>query len=267
MKLLNKTLTALTLAGLTLASFADTKLVVAASPVPHAEILEFVKPYLKEKGVDLEVKVFTDYVQPNVAVTEGKADANFFQHIPYLTAYNKDHGTNIIPGFEVHIEPFAAYSTKYKKLEDLPKGALVAIPNDPANTARALLLLQQAGLITLKDPNDILATERAIVDNPKKLKIKSFEAANLPRVLNDVDLDLINANYALKAGLNPVKDSLVYELKGPYANLIAYLPERKDSPEIKLLEQALNRQEVKDFILTKYSGTIVPVFAPAPAAK
>lgn len=243
-------------------AFANTKLVVAATPVPHAEILEFVKPYLKAHGVDLEIKVFTDYVTPNVVVSEGQADANFYLHIPYLNAYNKDHGTNIVPGFAVHIEPFGIYSDKYKSLDRIKDGALVALPNDPANTGRALLLLQQQGLIKLKDPSNIYSTERDVAENPHHFKFYLVEAANLPRILPDVDLDLINANYALKANLNPVKDALAVEKSGPYANIIATRPDNANSPAIKLLTEALDRKVVKDFILQKYQGAVIPVFDP-----
>src|SRR5689334_441515 len=167
---------------------------VAASAIPHAEILEFVKPQLKAQGIDLQVRVFTDYIQPNLQVDERQLDANFFQHKPYLDAFNKDRGTHLvaIPNSTVHVEPFGAYSKKIKSVTQLRNGAVIAIPNDPSNCARSLLLLQKQGLIKLKDPTNILATARDIASNPKKLQIRELEAATLPRVLEDVDLALIN---------------------------------------------------------------------------
>ncbi len=180
------------------------KLSVAATPVPHAELLEFVKPDLAKEGVDLDIKVFTDYVQPNLQVSDKQIDVNFFQHQPYLDSFNKEHGTKLVPVGLVHVEPFGAYSQKIKDIKDLKDGAQVAIPNDPSNGARALLLLQKQGLIKLKDPTNILATARDVSENPKHLKFRELEAATLPRVLPDVDVALINTNYALEAGLNPV---------------------------------------------------------------
>ncbi|RIY34001.1 methionine ABC transporter substrate-binding protein [Psittacicella hinzii] len=259
-----KTLATFVLGAATLTSaYANQKLVVAASPVPHAEILEFVKPILAKQGIDLEVKVFTDYILPNKVVSSGEADANFFQHQPYLDAYNVQYKTDIVGGFPVHIEPFAIYSTKYKSLDDLPRGATFVLPNDPSNQGRALLLLQSAGLITLKDSTKLLSTERDIAENPKKFKILPVEAANIPRVYKSADLGLINANYALTAGLNPAKDSLALEVDGPYANFIAYRKVNADDPRIKALEAALGSKEVYDFIVSKYNGGIVPVFKPA----
>ena len=172
---------------------------VAASPVPHAEILEFVKPALAKEGVNLKVKVFTDYVQPNVQVAEKRLDANFFQHQPYLDEFNKSKGTNLVSVAAVHLEPLGAYSSKYKKLDELKDGATVVIPNDATNGGRALLLLDKAGLIKLKDSKNILSTPKDIVENKKNLKFRELEAATIPRVLTQVDLALINSNYALEA--------------------------------------------------------------------
>lgn len=263
MKKLAKALVVATLTTiLTTSAFANQKLVVAASPVPHAEILEFVKPLLKEKGIDLEVKVFTDYILPNKTLTDGIVDANFYQHQPYLDAYNKQHKTNIIGGFAVHIEPFAIYSVKQTSLENIKNGATFIIPNDPSNGGRSLLLVEKAGLIKLKDSTNLLATERDIVENPHKLKFLSVEAANIPRVYKSADFGLINANYALTAGLNPSKDALFVENGGPYANFVAYLPALKDDPRIKALEEVLGRKEVYDFIVKKYNGGVIPVFTP-----
>ncbi|MEJ6656548.1 MAG: MetQ/NlpA family ABC transporter substrate-binding protein, partial [Pseudomonas sp.] len=190
---------------------AAEKLSIAATAVPHAEILEFVKPGLAEQGVELDIKVFTDYVQPNLQVAEGRLDANFFQHKPYLDEFNKGRGTDLVSVANVHVEPFGIYSSKLKSLDEISNRATVAIPNDATNGGRALLLLDKAGVITLKDKSNILATPRDIEDNPHKLRIRELEAATLPRVLDQVDLALINTNYALEAGLNPTEDALAIE--------------------------------------------------------
>ena len=237
------------------------KLSVAATPVPHAELLEFVKPDLAAQGVELDIKVFTDYVQPNQQVIDGQIDSNFFQHKPYMDSFNKEHGSNLVSVGLVHVEPFGAYSQKIKDVSELKDGALVALPNDPSNGARALLLLQREGLIQLKDPDNILATARDIADNPKKLKFKELEAATLPRILPDVDLALINTNYALEAGLNPTEDALFIEDKeSPYANLVATTADKRDDEAIVKLVQALQSDKVRDYILEHYKGAIVPAF-------
>ncbi len=237
------------------------KLSVAATPVPHAELLEFVKPALAKEGVELDIKVFTDYVQPNRQVWDGAIDANFFQHKPYMDSFNKEHKTELVSVGLVHVEPFGAYSSKIKRLADLKNGAQVALPNDPSNGARALLLLQKEGLIKLKDPTNILATSRDIVENPRNLRFREIEAANLPRVLPDVDLALINTNYALQAGLNPARDALFIEgVESPYANLIAVKAANVNSPVVKKLVQALNSDATRKFIQDKYQGAIVPAF-------
>ena len=236
-------------------------LTVAATPVPHAEILEFVKPALAKEGVDLKVKVFTDYIQPNVQVAEKRLDANFFQHQPYLDEFNKAKGTNLVAVTGVHLEPLGAYSNKIKDLKDLPSGANVVIPNDATNGGRALLLLAKAGVITLKDPNNILSTVKDIAQNPKDLKIRELEAATIPRVLTQVDLALINTNYALEAKLDPSKDALVIEgSDSPYVNILVARPDDKDSEAMKKLIAALHSPEVKAFILEKYKGAVLPAF-------
>lgn len=237
------------------------KLSVAATPVPHAELLEFVKPALAKEGVELDIKVFTDYVQPNVQVADGQLDANFFQHKPYLDSFNSERKTNLVSVGLVHVEPFGAYSSKIKSVDELKDGAQVALPNDPSNGARALLLLQKQGLIKLKDPSNILATARDIAENPKNLRFRELEAATLPRVLPDVDMALINTNYALEAGLNPVNDALFIEGEdSPYANLVAANADRKDDVAIQKLVKALQTDEVRAFIQEKYKGSIVPAF-------
>ena len=239
---------------------ADT-LTVAASPVPHAEILEFVKPALAKEGVDLKVKVFTDYIQPNVQVAEKRLDANFFQHQPYLDEFNKAKGTHLVSVAGVHLEPLGAYSSKYKTLAELPNGANVVIPNDATNGGRALLLLANQGLITLKNPTDILSTIKDITGNEKGLKFRELEAATLPRVLTQVDLALINTNYALEAKLDPSKDALAIEGNdSPYVNILVTREDNKDSDAVQKLVKALKTPEVKKFINEKYKGAILPAF-------
>ncbi|WP_095049535.1 MetQ/NlpA family ABC transporter substrate-binding protein [Pseudomonas sp. Irchel s3h9] len=236
-------------------------LTVAATPVPHAEILEFVKPALAKEGVELKVKVFTDYIQPNVQVAEKRLDANFFQHQPYLDEFNKAKGTSLVAVTGVHLEPLGAYSSKLKELKDLPSGANVVIPNDATNGGRALLLLAKAGVITLKDPTNILSTVKDIATNPKDLKIRELEAATIPRVLTQVDLALINTNYALEAKLDPSKDALVIEGNdSPYVNILVSRADNKDSDAMKKLAAALHSPEVKKFITEKYKGAVLPAF-------
>ena len=236
-------------------------LTVAATPVPHAEILEFVKPALAKEGVDLKVKVFTDYIQPNVQVAEKRLDANFFQHQPYLDEFNKAKGTSLVAVTGVHLEPLGAYSNKIKDLKDLPSGANVVIPNDATNGGRALLLLAKNGLITLKDPTNILSTIKDITGNDKNLKFRELEAATLPRVLTQVDLALINTNYALEAKLDPSKDALVIEGNdSPYVNILVSRADNKDSDAMQKLAAALHSPEVKKFITEKYKGAVLPAF-------
>jgi D-methionine transport system substrate-binding protein len=244
-----------------LAVQAQTQLSIAATAVPHAEILEHVKPALAKEGVILDIKVFTDYIQPNVQVAEKKIDLNFFQHKPYLDEFNKNKGTNLVSVTPVHIEPYGAYSKKVTKVADLAKGAIIAIPNDPSNGGRALVLLEQNGLIKLKDSHNILSTVKDITENKKGFKIKELEAATLPRVLDQVDLALINTNYAIEAKLVPTRDALFIEdSKSPYANLLVSRPDNKDSDAVKKLVAALHSEDVKKFIESKYQGAVVPAF-------
>jgi len=257
---MKKLLTALALVASLSAQAADT-LNVAATAVPHAEILEFIQPTLAQQGVALKIKVFTDYVQPNVQVAEKRMDANFFQHQPYLDEFNRSKGTRLVSVAGVHIEPFGAYSRKIKSLAELPQGASVVIPNDATNGGRALLLLARAGVIKLKDATNILATPRDIVDNPKGIKIRELEAATLPRVLDQVDLALINTNYALEAGLNPAKDALAIEgSESPYVNILVTREDNRDAAAVVKLVEALKSEAVKRFILDKYKGAVVPAF-------
>jgi D-methionine transport system substrate-binding protein len=240
---------------------AAEKLVVAATQVPHAEILAFVKPALAKEGVDLDIKVFSDYVQPNVQLVDKQVDLNFFQHQPYLDTFNQDRKANLVAIAKVHVEPFGAYSRKIKNLSELKSGATVAIPNDPTNGGRALLLLQKQGLIELKDPKNIRATPLDVTENPRKLKFQELEAAMLPRALDDVDLALINTNYALQAGLVPTRDALFIEgADSPYVNVLVARPDNKDKPAVQKLVKALHTPELKQFILDKYKGAVVPAF-------
>lgn len=237
------------------------KLVVAATAVPHAEILEHIKPALAQQGVDLEVRVFNDYVQPNLVVDQGQADANYFQTGPYLEDFNKNRGTHLKIVTGVHVEPFGAYSRRWKSIAEIPAGGTVALPNDPSTTGRALLLLQTTGLITLKDPKNELATVKDIASNPKNLTFRELEAPALPRVLDQVDLALINTNYALDAKLNPSRDALAIESKdSPYVNFLVAREDNANDPRIQKLAAALRTPEVKAFIEQKYQGAVVPAF-------
>ena len=261
--MLKKTLTALAIATLTLSAQAADVLKVAATAVPHAEILNFIKPQLQAQGVQLQIKEFSDYVQPNAAVEDKQLDANFFQHQPYLDSYNKDRKSSLVqvPNGKVHVEPFGAYSKKIQRIADLPNGATVAIPNDPSNGGRALLLLAQQGLIELKDPSNLTATALDVVKNPKKLKFRELEAPLLPRALDDVHLALINTNYAIEAKLKPTQDALFIEgADSPYTNIVAARKDRADGADIAKLIQALHSAETKKFIQDKYQGAVVPAF-------
>ncbi len=234
---------------------------VAATPVPHAEILNFIKPKLEEEGIILDVIEFTDYVTPNLALADEEVDANFFQHGPYLEAFNRERGLDLMNACKVHVEPLGLYSKKISSIDELEDGAIIAIPNDPTNEGRALLLLEAKNIITLSEDAGLEATEKDIVENPKNLVFKPVEAAQLPRTLDDVDAAIINTNYALEGNLNPVKDALIMEgSESPYANILAIRPEDEDNPAIKKLIDALQSEDVKNFINEKYEGSIVPVF-------
>ncbi|KZL90850.1 MetQ/NlpA family ABC transporter substrate-binding protein [Clostridium magnum] len=239
----------------------ETKKVIkiGASPVPHKEILEVVKPILQKEGYDLQIVEFTDYVTPNTALNDGELDANFFQHVPYLTTFNQEKHTDLSYTAKVHIEPMGVYSNKVKKIEEIKDGAEIAIPNDPTNGARALKVLQTAGLIKLKDGD--LVSKLDITENKKNIKIKELEAPQLPRVLNDVDAAVINTNYAIEAKLNPTKDAIAIEAKdSPYANIIVVRTKDKDQAFVQALNKAVNSAEVKKFIEDKYQGSIIPAF-------
>lgn len=240
------------------------KLVVGASNVPHAEILEKAKPILKEKGIELDIKKFQDYVLPNQALESKELDANYFQHIPYLEAQIAENGYDFVNAGGIHIEPIGIYSKKYKKLEDLPTGATIIMSNSVADHGRILTMLERKGLIKLKDGVDkVAATVKDIAENPKKLKFDTeYEASLLPQIFNNNEGDavLINSNYAIDAGLNPLKDSIAIEDKeSPYVNVVAVRKGDETKEEIKALVEVLHSKEIQDFILEKYEGAVVPV--------
>lgn len=234
---------------------------VGATAVPHAEILRFIKPSLEKEGVQLDIIEFSDYVRPNVALAEKELDANFFQHIPYLQKFSADRNLPLTYSVAVHIEPMGLYSKKIKSVNDIASGANIAVPNDPTNSGRALAVLAKAGLVKLKDGVGVNGTVKDIIDNPKGLKIRELDAAQLPRALDDVTAAVINTNYALEAKLTPAKDALVIEAKdSPYANILAIRKGDENRPEIQKLSKALTSEEVKKFIAEKYQGAIVPAF-------
>ena len=255
-----QSLALLAAAIISFSAHANERLTVGATPVPHAEILEFVKPVLAKEGVDLDIKVFTDFIQPNLQLAEKNLDANYYQYRPFLDDFNKTRHTALVPVVGVHSEPFGAYSTKIKDLKDLPDGASVAIPNDPVNTGRALVLLHEAGLIKLKDPSNTLATQRDIAENPKKLKIRELEGALLARAVNQVDLAFVFANYALEAGIDTSSALIVEKGKDLYVEYLVARPDNLQDPRIQKLAKALNTPEVRQFILTRYKGQIAPGF-------
>ena len=235
---------------------------VGASPTPHAEILKAAVPLMKARGHELKIVEYADYVQPNMALDAGELDANYFQHQPYLSDFNKEKGTKLVSIASVHYEPFGIYAGRTKSLKDLKNGAVVAVPNDTTNEARALLLLQSNGLIKLKDGAGLPATRRDIVENPKKLKIEELEAAQLVRSLPDVDFATINGNYAILGGLK-VKDALAAETADSiaattYANILAVREGDEQRPELKDLAEVLKSDDIKKFMNDKYEGAVVP---------
>jgi D-methionine transport system substrate-binding protein len=234
---------------------------VAASPTPHAEILEQCVPILAEQGIDLEIHEYGDYVIPNTAVEEGDEDANYFQHVPYLDNFNAENGTHLVSVAGIHIEPMGIYAGKTASLDELADGATVAVPNDVTNEARALLLLEAQGLITLSDDAGLEATPNDIVDNPKNLTFTELEAAMVPNVVSEVDIAVINSNYAMQAGFNPVTDALAIEdADSPYVNVLVVKEGNENDPAILALIDALQSDTVRDFINETYDGAVVPVF-------
>lgn len=241
----------------------DKTITIGASAVPHAEILKSLSGEFEKKGYQLDVVEFTDFVRPNKALADGELDANFFQHKPYLDNFNEENKTDLVPVGYVNFIPMEVYPGKTKTFDGLKEGAKVAVPNDASNEARALLLLADNGLITLKDGVGIQATIRDIVDNPRNLEFVEIEAAQIPRMLNDVDIAVINGNYFISAGLN-IKDALTGETTDSlaakaYANLIAVRPADKDSDKAKVLAEVLNSPAAKNFTNDKYKGGVIPV--------
>ena len=234
-------------------------LIVGATAVPHAEILEFIQPTLAAQGFPIEIKVFNDYVQPNTQLAESRIDVNYFQTRPYLDEFNAARGSDLVTVAGIHVEPLGAYSRRHETLAELPDGADVAIPNDASSIGRALILLQTAGLIRLNDPTNPLQSLRDIAENPKNLRFRELESATLPRVLDQVDMAVINTNYALDAGLKPRTDALAIEGgDSPYVNYLVARPENQNDPRVVALAAALRSQAVKDFIAEKYDGAVIP---------
>lgn len=242
---------------------ADEKTIkVAASAVPHAEILEQAKPLLEAQGYTLEVQIFSDYVQPNMVVESGDFDANYFQHIPYLDSFNEEKGTHLVNAGGIHYEPFGLYPGKEKDLANM-QGATVAVPNDTTNEARALLLLQDNGYLKLKEGAGLTATKNDIVENPYDIELIEMEAAQLPRTLVDVSFAVMNGNYALEAGYTVAKDALVYESAASdaaktYVNIIAVKEGNEATDKIKALVAALESEEVTSYINATYNGGVIP---------
>ncbi len=237
---------------------------VGASVTPHSEILNQAKPLLLENGYELTIVEYTDYILPNTALDGGELDANFFQHTPYLDDFNEKNGTDISSALSVHFEPFGIYSEKHENLTDLPQGAIIAVPNDTSNEARALLLLEANGIITLKEDIGLSATILDIVENPYEVEIQEIEAAQLTRVLPDVDFACINGNYALQGDLT-AEDALAFEDAASisaqtYANILAVNTSELESEKTKALVEALTSEEVKTFINESYEGAVIPVF-------
>ncbi len=234
---------------------------VGASPEPHGTLLNLVVDNLAEEGITLEIVEFTDYIMPNEALESGEIDANYFQHLPYLESFNVEHGYNLVSAGGIHIEPMALYSTKHASIEDIPDGATIAIPNDPTNEGRALLLLESAGLITLSEDAGIEAVPSDVVDNPHNFRFSEIEAASLPRVLDDADAAVINGNYAIPAGLIATRDGLYVEGgDSPYVNVIAVKAGNENNEAVQALVEALKSDEVADFVAQNYpNGEVILV--------
>ena len=252
------------LAGCGKSTSADDKVIkVAASATPHAEILEQAKPLLEAKGYDLQVTVFDDYVQPNNVVEGGDFDANYFQHIPYLESFNEEKGTHLVNAGGIHYEPFGIYPGTKATLDELADGDSIAVPNDTTNEARALLLLQDNGIVTLKEDAGLTATKNDIVENPYNVDIVELEAAQVPRVKDEVAFMVLNGNYALEAGFSVAKDSIAYEKSDSeaaktYVNVIAVKEGNENNDKIKALVEVLTSQEIKDYINNTYDGAVIP---------
>ena len=252
---------------LSLSSFTvqaqTTTIKVGATAVPHSEILAEIQPMLEAQGIKMEIIEFSDYVLPNRTLQDKELDANFFQHKPYLDAFNANHGTQLVVAHQgaIHIEPFGAYSKKITSIDELRMGAVIALPNDPSNGARALLLLHNNGVITLKDPTNLLSTPLDLAENPKNIEFIEMNAPQLPRIVGEVDLALINTNFALQGGLNPLEDAIIIEGEdSPYANVVATREDNANSVAIAKLIEALRSEQSRKFIIEHYKGAITPVF-------
>lgn len=242
----------------------DRTITVAASPTPHAEILEAAKDLLKEKGYTLEIKEFDDYPQQNVVVDEGEFDANYFQHQPYLDNFNEEKGSDLVSAAKIHYEPLGIYPGASENLENIKDGAKIAVPNDATNEARALLLLEENGIITLKEDAGLNATKKDVEENPHNIEIVELDAAQIARVVEELDFVILNGNYALDAGFNVQTDAIAKEeadseAAQTYANIIAVKKENKDSEKIKVLVEVLQSEEIGKFITDTYEGAVVPM--------
>lgn len=242
----------------------DKTITVAASPTPHAEILEAAKDLLKEKGYTLEIKEFDDYPQQNVIVDEGEFDANYFQHQPYLDNFNEEKGSDLVSAAKIHYEPLGIYPGASEDLENIKDGAKIAVPNDATNEARALLLLEENGIITLKEDAGLNATKKDVEENPHNIEIVELDAAQIARVVEELDFVVLNGNYALDAGFNVQTDAIAKEeadseAAQTYANIIAVKKENKDSEKIKALVEVLQSEEIGKFITDTYEGAVVPM--------
>lgn len=242
----------------------DKTITVAASPTPHAEILEAAKDLLKEKGYTLEIKEFDDYPQQNVVVDEGEFDANYFQHQPYLDNFNEEKGSDLVSAAKIHYEPLGIYPGASEDLENIKDGAKIAVPNDATNEARALLLLEENGIITLKEDAGLNATKKDVEENPHNIEIVELDAAQIARVVEELDFVILNGNYALDAGFNVQTDAIAKEeadseAAQTYANIIAVKKENKDSEKIKALVEVLQSEEIGKFITDTYEGAVVPM--------
>ena len=241
----------------------EGSIVVGASPSPHAQILEAVSEQLAQKGYQLEIKEFTDYIMPNTALEDGELDANFFQHQPYLTDFNEKNGTKLVSAAAIHFEPLGTYGGKTADLADLPEGAQIAVPNDTTNEARALWLLQAQGIIEVDEQAGLEATKQDITSNPKNVEIVEMEAAQLPRALADVDFAVINGNYAVAAEIADqvlVTEDKDSEAAKQYANIVAVREGDENREDIKALVEALQSDEVKAYIEETFGSTVIPVF-------
>lgn len=250
--------------------FANETITIGASPVPHAEMLKFVKPTLAKQGYDLKITEFSDYITPNLAVTQKQLDANFFQHQPYLTQYNKDHKTNLVALVKVHLEPMGVYANKTseakfvqsKKASDILTGSKIGVPNDPTNEGRALNILQANGVIKIK-AGVVYPTKKDIIGNPYNIQIVELDPAMLPRSLagKQIDLAVINSNFAMLANLKPTRDAVILETKdSPFANIVVVRPDELNQPRMKALAKALTSPEMKKFIEQQYNGAVIPAF-------